>query len=292
MNIVEKRFYKRNQKKYEVKNNKEFLKWYDLSLNSGVKLDYHTSLEDFQMLIDTLTNWYQLKYPDYLLKPYPHNPWGERLRNMNHSNIGVEEMIIRLPLKQQIIMDCEYGVMGNTSGNYSEIENGREVAKCWIGFNLYDNKDHRVNYPVLVNPDTGIVIDSRISSFENYDLETIYQFLKNNPSELDYHELEEVVENNRFQIELRHRLLQLTALKILYSSSTPKMGYERAKKFIEEMNKELGLLLDTKEIDEFYQEYEKRKHPKMMNMIRYSNSSIPKGEKVLVKKQRKVLKES
>ncbi len=290
MNIVERNYYKRDRKKYEVKNNEDFLKWYYLSIQNGAKLSYHINLEDFQMLIDTLTNWYQLKYPDYLLEPYPNNPWGERLRTMNHSNIGVEEMLIRLPLKQLIIMDCEYGMTGNASGNYREIENGRKVAKCWIGFNLYDKEDDRKNYPILVEPDTGRIIDSRITSFVNQNIETIYQYLKENPSRFDYHELENVIENNHFLIELRHRLLKLTALKILYASNTPEMGYKRAKKFIEEMNSELGLLLDTKEIDAIYQNYGRIKNPEM---IRYHQKVIiPKGEKTLVRKQRKVLRES
>ena len=52
-------------------------------------------------------------------------------------------------------------------------------------------------------------------------------------------------------MELRDRILQLVALKLLYSRNTiPERGYERSKKFINEFNKELNLTLSTEEIDE------------------------------------------
>ena len=52
-------------------------------------------------------------------------------------------------------------------------------------------------------------------------------------------------------MELRHRILQLVALKLLYSRNTiPERGYERAKRFINEFNKKLGLTLSTEQIDE------------------------------------------
>ena len=41
------------------------------------------------------------------------------------------------------------------------------------------------------------------------------------------------------------------ALKLLYSETTiPERGYKRAKRFIDEFNKELNINLSTKEIDE------------------------------------------
>ena len=74
---------------------------------------------------------------------------------------------------------------------------------------------------------------------------------------LDYRELESVVKKHEFDVELWHRLLQLAAVKILYFGSKPSLGYKRAKKFIEDMNQELGLSLSTDEIDEIYEEYQK-----------------------------------
>ena len=65
-------------------------------------------------------------------------------------------------------------------------------------------------------------------------------------------------------MELRHRILQLVALKLLYSKNTfPERGYERAKRFINEFNKNLCLTLSTEEIDEImYRDYNYSKNSK------------------------------
>ena len=90
-------------------------------------------------------------------------------------------------------------------------------------------------------------------------MEILLQYLKEKTTNIDYHELEEVINNNYFEIELRHRLLQLTALKIMYSATNLELGYKRATKFINEMNQELGLLLTTDEIESIYNSYQRRK---------------------------------
>lgn len=66
--------------------------------------------------------------------------------------------------------------------------------------------------------------------------------------------MEKCIYDHNCDIELRERLLQLVALKLLYSKNTiPERGYERAKRFINEFNKKLGLTLSMKEIDEIIQ---------------------------------------
>ena len=51
-------------------------------------------------------------------------------------------------------------------------------------------------------------------------------------------------------VELRNKVLQLVALKLLYSCRTiPERGNERSKRFINEFNKKMGLNISTEEID-------------------------------------------
>ena len=58
------------------------------------------------------------------------------------------------------------------------------------------------------------------------------------------------VDDHNCDLELRKRILQLIALKLLYSqNTTPGRGYKRAKKFIDEFNKELHLNLSSEKID-------------------------------------------
>lgn len=70
-------------------------------------------------------------------------------------------------------------------------------------------------------------------------------------NKLDYSELRACIYDHDSDLELRHGVLQLVAIKLLYSRNTvPERGYERAKRFINEFNDALGLTLSTDEIDE------------------------------------------
>lgn len=82
---------------------------------------------------------------------------------------------------------------------------------------------------------------------------------------MDFTELKESVYDHDCDIELRNRVLQLVALKLLYSKNTiPERGYERAKRFINEFNKKLNLTLSTEEIDEaISRDYTNRQRWKM-----------------------------
>lgn len=260
MSFIEDRFYRRDKHEYELESNDAFIKWLVMSVNSGTRCDRYTKFKDMQGLIDDLSNFYQIKYPDFTLEEIPKNPFGEKVRRLGNLdiNLTVPQIILRLPWREKKIMECTYGVFGNSSGNYEEIENGRKIYKGWVGLRLQDKREKR-DYSILFEPDTGLIIDSEINSFWNHHLETIFQYLKTNPSYLDFHELEKVVNTYHFEIELRHRLLQLTALKILYTGIKPELGYERAKKFIDEMNEELGLLLSKDEIEKAYEKYKEEK---------------------------------
>lgn len=59
----------------------------------------------------------------------------------------------------------------------------------------------------------------------------------NENEELDSTELKNCIYNRECDIKLRNKILQLVALKLLYSkNTTPERGYERVKRFINEFN--------------------------------------------------------
>lgn len=274
MSYIEESFYEQDQEEYNLENNKEFSKWLITSIESGTRCDRYIKLKNMQDLIDELCNLYIVKYPDFKLEEIPHNPYGEMIRELNEPeiNLSVKGMILRLSWQTMDLMLCEYGIDGNSSGNYSEIENGRLVNKSWVGLDLYDKRNTRKNYSISFDPKTGIIIDSKIKGYINHSLEAVLNHLIKTQSNLDYHELLQVVKTNHFEVELRHRLLQLTALKILYTGKTPKIGYERANKFIEEMNDELGLLLSEKEIEQAYQNYLENKEKGFIKKKKFKNN--------------------
>lgn len=95
-------------------------------------------------------------------------------------------------------------------------------------------------------------LEEYIDNDENINLDELLSiFNKKYIDELDFTELKESVYDHNCDMELGHRILQLVALKLLYSRNTiPERGYERAKRFINEFNKKLGLALSTEQIDE------------------------------------------
>ena len=263
MTYVNMNFYRKNKHKYQLDSNEEFLKWYLTSLDGSFNSDYKFGISDYEELITLLTWWYQQRYTDYMLEPYDYNPMGERLSHVKDisKELDITQFLSRLVdnhYRLSWLMDCDYGMTGNSSGNYTEIINGRKVSKGWVGLRIYDKRERWKSYGIDFESSTGNIVFSDIPEFVNLSLEEALQSLKqSNVTILDYSELESVVRKHEFDVELRHRLLQLTAVKILYSGSEPSLGYKRAKKFIEDMNQELGLLLSTDEIDEIYEEYQK-----------------------------------
>ena len=238
MTIAEaERFYEQDTKKYEVEKNKEFLKWLKDSINGG----YNSFIEinELQELINNIVNWYEIKYPEREMEFY------EGIRHFDFENMytlskvmDTKQLMYRLPRNQLNLIECGYR------------------AKGWGQYPIYEN-DEKVPYFILqANCMTGEVIKNYSSkdyvNFDNIILdELLLMFNERYKDELDFIELKESVYNHNVDIVLRNKILQLVALKLLYSVNTiPERGYERSKKFINEFNKELNLTLSTEEIDE------------------------------------------
>lgn len=253
-------FFSRDKHQYILENNEEFLKWYLISMEDGIHCNDHLNITDFQNLIDTLTNFYHLRYPDYLLESIPSNFSELQQVNSHKNELTTRQIIGRLPKRLQGLIDCNYGVEGNNVGRTYVSENGAFLPKDYERITLYSILDSKNDCAIYFDQKTGIVLKSNCSKYEGHYLEEILQALNNSHNSLvDYSELEEVVRKHQYELELRHRLLQLTTLKILYSGTTPEMSYSRAKAFIFDMNRELGSLLSTDEINELIDEYRKAK---------------------------------
>ena len=262
MTIAEaERFYGQDKKDYEIENNKEFLTWLKTSIKDG----YHCFIkpEELQELIDSIVNWYEIKYPERELEYF------EGIRYINFKDIrrisdvmDIRQLLFRLPHNQLCLMECGYRARGY--GQYPIYDNGKEIGwKTQIFMricrkNEKEYEDEKTPY-FLLHADymTGEVLndyelEEYLDSEERISLDELLSiFNERYTDELDFTELKDCVYNHNCDIELRHRILQLVALKLLYSRNTiPERGYERAKRFINEFNKKLGLTLSTEQIDE------------------------------------------
>ena len=253
------RFYGQDTKDYEIEKNKDFLIWLKTSIKDG----YHCFIEaeELQELIDSIVNWYEIKYPERELEYF------EGTRHMNFQDIrkisdvmDVRQLLFRLPHNQLCLIECGYRAKG--WGQHPIYENGKEIgwkAQIFMSINRKNEEESdsllgKTPY-FLLHADhmTGEVsndyeLEEYLDSEENLNLDELLSIFKEKyTDELDFTELKESVYDHNCDMELRHRILQSVALKLLYSRNTIP---ERAKRFINEFNKKLGLELSTEQIDE------------------------------------------
>ena len=257
------RFYGQDTKEYEIEKNKDFLTWLKTSIKDG----YHCFIktEELQELIDSIVNWYEIKYPERELEYF------EGTRHMDFQDIrrisdvmDIRQLLFRLPHNQLCLMECGYRAKG--WGQHPIYENGKKIgwkAQIFMSINRKNEEESdsllgKAQY-FLLHADhmTGEVsndyeLEEYLDSEENLNLDELLSIFKEKyTDELDFTELKESVYDHNCDMELRHRILQLVALKLLYSRNTiPERGYEREKRFINEFSKKLGLELSTEQIDE------------------------------------------
>lgn len=258
------RFYEQDLKKYEIEKNKDFLNWLKNRIAYGYCCFIKT--EELQELIDYMVSWYEIKYPERELEYY------EGTRYMNFENLkrisdvmDIRQLLFRLPHNQLFLMKCDYRSNG---GGIRDIYNDKHevVGQKTVLFMSIDRKDVEYDpcstcsklpdFLLCADTDSGKVnVDYNLKDYidvENITLdELLVLFKEKYTNELGFTKLEECIYDHNCDVELRRRVLQLVALKLLYSKNTiPERGYERAKRFINEFNKKLGLTLSTEEIDE------------------------------------------
>ena len=225
-------------------------------------------IEELQELINNIVNWYEIKYPERELEYF------EGIRHMNFQDIkrisnvmNIRQLLYRLPHNQLCLIECGYRAKG--WGKRPIYKNGKkEDWKVQIFMKIYRKNEEECNswlgkasyFLFRADQMTGEVskdceLEEYVNSEENIILdELLSTFYKKYPDELDFTELKESVYDHNCDMELRQRILQLVTLKLLYSrNTTPERGYERAKRFINEFNKKLGLTLSTEQIDEIIQ---------------------------------------
>lgn len=258
------RFYKQDIKKYDISKNKELLIW----LKEAIRNGYHPfiEIEYLQELIDNIVYWYEMKYPERELASSEgvlHYDF-EDIENLSKV-MDLKQLMYRLSRKQLCLMKCNYRSNG---GGIKHIynNNGEIVAQKNIVFmkisrkgvenNPFSISDKLPDFLLYADAVTGkVVVDYNLEDYVSGDAITLEELLvlfkEKYNNELDFTNLEECIYNHNCDVELRRIILQLVALKLLYSNRTiPERGYKRAVRFINEFNRKMELNLTTEEIDE------------------------------------------
>ena len=264
MNIKQlKKFYKEDGEKYIITRNKNILCWIKNRCSDGY--NPCIDIKNLQSLIDNLTNWYEIKYPDRTLNE------NKNMLNCNDveelsKNMTFKQLLYRLPQKQLDFIECGYRsyscgqtVIRDKNNNYLGMENNIIIylKQKSVESNMTSEVINKVPYiTVVANSNTGEIKNiSQLEYIIGNNIINIQQLflllIENYHHKIDCTGLRNCIKNHNDDMELRNKILQLVVLKLFYSkNTTPENGYKRALIFIEEFNENLGINLNSKEIDE------------------------------------------
>jgi len=206
-------FYEKDEERYTISKNKDFLKWYRKLLKWGYTP--FTTIKDLQSTIDFIVTWYEFKYPERMLNRYCGVGVDYRFEGIKEINeqMDFRQLCYRLPHISLLLLEGDF--------------------RHKYHFGIKDVRNAFVN-------DVDIKF-----------IDVLKYIGYNDVHDIDTNELAKAVRIWNTDIVLRKKVLSLVSLKLLYSrSSQPEASYIRAKLFVEEFNKAIpSLHLDTKELD-------------------------------------------
>ena len=174
--------------------------------------------------------------------------------------MNIYQLMYRLSDDQLCLINGEYrsncGGIRNIYNGGSKVVDQKAVLYIVIKQinNNYNANGINNNLIICAYPNGEVIINDSLKKYvdkERINLDELLSLFKEKYSHnLDFSVLKADVDDHNCDLELRKRILQLIALKLLYSqNTTPGRGYKRAKKFIDEFNKELNLNLSSEKID-------------------------------------------
>ncbi len=253
------KFYEQDQREYNLEENKEFLSWF----KGKIKNDYYPfiEIEELQELINNITYWYEIKYPEREFE------LDEGIKNLDFKSItplsksmNIYQLMYRLSDDQLCLINGEYrsncGGIRNIYNGGSKVVDQKAVLYIVIKQinNNYNANGINNNLIICAYPNGEVIINDDLKKYvdkERINLDELLSLFEEKYSHnLDFSVLKADVDDHNCDLELREIILQLIALKLLYSqNTTPGRGYKRAKRFIDEFNKELNLNLSSEKID-------------------------------------------
>lgn len=250
----------------------------DYQSNFAVLVDYinqyknqsynvYSDISEIKKLIDFITNWYEIKYPDNIIEMskeayidirkfivYMIKPRNKTRKTENLSkNMDYYQLMLRLPESMHRILECWY------KGNDHD---GNSRFGTYIGL-----KDSLVehNIPIDVSVyygELGLGKSILLDEYLKITCSTIDELVDENnfSTNIDYTEIDfsdpiKVVKIHNIDLEIRNKIFNIIILKLFENSSSKINGYIRAKLFIDEFNKYIhNLNLSSDIIDSYIKE--------------------------------------
>ena len=253
-----KNFYNEDEKLYDLNENKKFLYMFNHLIDEGYEV--FIGIDEMQDMIDRLAAWYEIKFPEREFDFYDGKMTSDFSKFKELSDVmDIKQLFFRLTDNQQKLLEGLY--RSNVQKSYPIYDMDKVVGvskKVYYKVERTENDKYFSKYKdfvVSADAETGLVdMDYEIEKYVSVDEIDIYNLVKLFIDEyfdkLDFSELEKASNNKYLDNYLRDRLLEFVALKLLYSrKTTPFRGYERAKRFMDEFNKKLGLNLSMDRLD-------------------------------------------
>lgn len=252
-----KNFYKEDERLYDLKENKKFLIMFNHLIDEGYSL--FIGIDEMQDLIDRLFTWYEIKYPEREFDFYDGKLTSDFVTKKELSDLmNINQLFFRLSDNQIKLLEGNYRTI--SMKEYPIYEEGKKIGvskKVYFKINRNENdiyynkhKDFIISADAVSGKvDTDYETDKYITG--NVTIDDLYRKFKEEYTDrLEFEVLEKAVNNKYIDNYLRDSILELVALKLIYSKkTTPERGYVRAKRFIDEFNSRLGLNLTYEEID-------------------------------------------
>lgn len=253
-----KNFYNNDLKKYDLKENTYFKVMFNRLLEEGYNL--FIGLDEMQDLIDRLTFWYEIKYPEREFDFYDGKIVQDFAFKKELSDLmDINQLFFRLTDNQIKFLKGNY--RSKIEKEYPIYEEGKKIGvskKVYFKINRNSNDKYYSKHKDFIISADAISgkVDSDYETLKYIDndditLNDLFQVFSENYADcLDFLELEQALKNNYVDNYLRDDILNFVALRLLYSKKTvPERGYKRAIRFMDEFNKRLGLNLSYDEID-------------------------------------------
>lgn len=264
------KFYESDNQEYIVKNNPNFLNWYEEKIKKGYRPNL--DLSGIQELINKITHYYEFKYPDRFLD-VKSGYICKKFKNIEKivDCLDIDQLRYRLSLEELSTLDCEYHGCGAYTRPVKEQDKKEGLVfgdNDYIDYVVMYLKDKNSSkndwkereYMISATMKGGIVnkhdlnVIKEISNLNFSDkkitLEELYNTLKNN-NKLDISELKMVLCTHRNDLELRQKVLELVNLALIYSKKTkPEYGQIRANKVCQEFKSYYGGNFECPNIDD------------------------------------------
>lgn len=251
-----KKFYKQDEKLYDLNENKKFLYMFNHLLDEGY--DLFIGIDEMQDMIDTIFNWYEMKFPEREFDFYDGNADFSKFKELSDI-MDMKQLFFRLTDRQQDFLEGFYRSKCEKSFPiYKQDEIVCQKKRVYYKIYRTENDAYYAKYKdfvVSADGETGLIdMDYELEKYadfkEIYIDELLMVFDEKYSNRLDFEEIRKAYNNRYVDNYLRDRLLEFVALRLIYSKkTTPERGYERARRFTNEFNKKLGLNLSMDNID-------------------------------------------